>query len=654
MVASRPPFPIAYHLSSELLEETATTLLEEGEKALLQGDQKGLDLLEKASRMDPSSPSLHFRQGLALFEYGSYQNCVATLRKAAAKFHLATSLSPNFCEAWHLWASTLMFIAELTGRQQELLDAKAKIEKAALLAVDDSEVYWDGALIHLKLAEASGEIDDYFKAISYFEKSSTKQMPFEFWNEFGRAYLNISASLQDIRPVFKSITCYKQAITLCLTNFEGWLGLGRSLKKLYHHSHENDHYTQACDCFAAASQLKPELAEIWIERIAFMIDNSKQKKEASKLRAAIQKCEQAAALFSASPKTDAYLHLSSYWAIALATLGHLTNRIELIQEAERKIDETLELSDEDDPFLMYLYGRCLYALAHYYQDIDLFFQAIEEFQSSLSIDRTQLECWIWMGKTYAKVYECSDDVNPLEKALHFYSKALQMNNDPHLYIEVAALLIQLGQPSRAITYIEYLLQTYKSIAFDHPEWFYEYGIALDLQGDLTDDPSLFHKALEAFVNVLMFDPAHPTIHHRIGIVYCHLGDSLEDLDYVLRSLHHFKLASRTQEDDETLLMDWGLAWIQFALYGTDETVESIGFREAESKLMQAARLGSQHVFYQLACLYSLQGSFDLSLTYLQKSFAAKILPPLDELMDDEWLEGVRETPRFQEFLALLR
>lgn len=618
MVTSRSPFPISLNFSLDLREET--------ENAVLRGDEK------------------LFREGIALLDEGLRQNSVATLRKAEQKFHETTKLEPKLTEAWHAWARTLVLIASITSRHEELTLAKDKIETAVSLA--GPKVYWDAALIYQKIGDSSGEIDDLFKAISYFEKAASSATAHEFWNDFGKTYLGISEKLQDIRPVIKAIACYKQGINLSLSNCEGWLGLGRSLKKLYFFTHENDHYTQACDCFAAALQLNPHLPEVWLERIEFMINASLRKKESAKLRVAIEKCELA-------PTTP---RLLAYWAEALALLGNWTDNSELIQEAENKIDEALKQCEEEDLFLINQNGKCLYAFAGYYCDLDLYYQAIEEFQLSLSLDRTQLTCWIWMGVLQAKVYEYTEDVNALERAIHFYSKALQIKTDPHVYYEIAALLIQLGQEKdteepidQALTYLEYLLQTHKSIAFDHPEWFYQYGVALSCK----DDPSFHHRALEALVSTLMLSPNYPGIHHQIALIYCHLGDALDDVDYFYRSLHHYKLAARSHEEDETLLIDVAATWMQLSQRATDQGMEESCFKEAEQKLIQAARLGSQLAFYELAALYSLQGSFDLSLGYLHKAYASKNLPSLEDLMDDERLEGVRLFPQFQEFLALL-
>jgi tetratricopeptide (TPR) repeat protein len=587
-----------------------------------------------------------FRQGIALLEQGSKQNCVATLLKASNKFLEATTLNNNLSEAWCAWARTFISIASITGRHEEIHLAKEKIEKAVSLA--GQKMQWEAALVYFNIFEISGEIDDLSKSIDYFEKASKETLQHEFWNDFGKAYFSLSERLQDIRPVIQSISCYKQAIHLSLSNFDGWLGLARSLKKLYTFTGEKDHYTQAYDCFAACCQLKPEYPDVWLERIEFIIDVSRKNEDRSKLRVAIEKCKIA-------PATP---HILACWAEALALLGSWTDRVELIQEAETKIDEALKNCEEDDLFLINHNGKCLAALSEYYCDLDLTYQAIEEFQYSLSLDRTQHACWIWMGKLHAKVYDHTEDLVPLERAIRFYCKALQIKTDPHLYYETAALLTLLGQEKEtdepideAIGYFEYLLQNHKSIALDNPDWFFQYGVALSCKDE-------HHKALEMLVSTLMLSPNYPGIHHQIALVYCNLADAVDDLDYFQRSLHHFKLALRTQEENaqeenEYLLIDWARTWIHLSERATDQAMEENCFKEAEQKLIQAARLGSQLVFYELACLYSLQGSYDLSLTYLHRSHAAKELPDIDVIMDNEWLEGVRLSPQFQEFLALL-
>ncbi len=649
MVLNSTHSPLLYDFSNEQLEPSPAPL------------HKELALPEPSVRPNPESPELLYSEGLELFQEGSSQNCVATLRKAAKKLEQAATLDPLHCLAWHAWGLSFAYLSTLTGKTRDLEKAKNKIEKAALLTPKEyaAEIYWDAALIYQRLADISGELDDHYKSMAFFEKSAGtgEVLPYEFWNAFGKTAALLSEHLQDTHPILKSIACYKQAVNLFLSNTEGWLGLAKNLQKLYLFTQESNHFTQACDCYAAYLQLNPLHSEIWIERIAFMIEASRRKKDSSKLRTALEKCEQATIVVN---NKTARIHLQGLWAEALALLGSWTSQIDLIHESENKIDNALEDAEDDDPFLIYTYGKCLFSFASYYEDLDLYYQAIEEFQASISIDRTQLESWIWMGKTYAKIYECTEDVDPLEKALYFYSKALQIKSSPDLYYEIAALLIELGELQhnhehidKAFMYLDYLLQTYKAIRFEHPEWFYLYGIVLDIQGEINDEPALLRGALEAFVTTLMFDPHHPKIHHRMAIVYSHLGEALEDTDHFYKAIHHFKLAEVPEQENEALIIDCGLTWIHLALLASDSAIRENCFREAEQKLIQAAKLGNETVFYQLACLYSLQGYYEHSFSYLHKALATKSLPPRDELEEDDWLEGARLFPQFEELLALL-
>src|SRR3569832_564193 len=117
MVLGSTPSPRLFDLSTDRLGEAATTLHEEGEKASLQ---------------DPSSHELFYRQGVALFEYGSQKKCCSTLRRANQNFKQATDLHPLYCEAWHAWASSLVLLSTLSGNIDYLIDEQRKKKKKKL------------------------------------------------------------------------------------------------------------------------------------------------------------------------------------------------------------------------------------------------------------------------------------------------------------------------------------------------------------------------------------------------------------------------------------------------------------------------------------------------------------------------------------------
>jgi hypothetical protein len=75
--------------------------------------------------------------------------------------------------------------------------------------------------------------------------------------------------------------------------------------------------------------------------------------------------------------------------------------------------------------------------------------------------------------------------------------------------------------------------------------------------------------------------------------------------------------------------------------------------EAEKKLLQSGQLGNQQTYYHLACLHSLLQRMEESLRFLKQAHIADILPPIEDLLQDEWLENLRSTEAFSLFIAQL-
>ena len=122
-------------MSSELNPLAAIYLLQ-GEQALLQGDAQGLKLFEKALEIEPSHPELFYRQGLAIFEYGSTQGREKSLLLGAKKFKTAAHLAPHRSEIWHSWGSLLFLLGETFKESRFFLEAEEKLKKALELNQD--------------------------------------------------------------------------------------------------------------------------------------------------------------------------------------------------------------------------------------------------------------------------------------------------------------------------------------------------------------------------------------------------------------------------------------------------------------------------------------------------------------------------------------
>ncbi|HEX2579919.1 MAG TPA: hypothetical protein VHK67_05925 [Rhabdochlamydiaceae bacterium] len=655
MVLKYPYFQTVYG-------DDASSYLAQGELALLKGDLKGLAFFEKAAELEPYNAEVFYRQGLALFEHGSTEGREKALLLATKKFKTATQLNGNYFEAWQAWGNTLYLLGKTTKEHHYFQEAKEKLKKAVQVSQQISsdlhaELYWDSGKIWTEIALNSGEAVDFQTAIDSYQKAAgiPEQLPQEFWNDYGLACLEMADLVNDMRLIVKAIHCFKSGVALTPSSYEGWLQLARSMTLLYGHTHDEDHFNEAHECFSAAAHLRPYNLELWHKWALFLLDAGKRTQDPKRLRACLEKCQRGY-VFNAK---DA--ELIGTWAEALAALGQMTDRIDLLYEAQNKINEAMTLSEEENPSVWHSYAKTLLSLGVYFEDLDSFYQAIESFQEGISIDRTRHEDWYGIAEGYAKVGDADDDIDAFEKAVRFYGKAFDLKQVSTHYFDYGFALSRLGEMKddpellkRALSYFEYTLHSQKNGLYLHPEWLYHYAITLDLLGDWHEDQNAYQKSLEIFLQLLMIDPGFPCIHYRIGLAYSHLGEALGEMDYFYRAINHFRLALKQEEENEFAVLDWGITLIHIAQNTYDKDLAEQCHREAEAKLIQAARLGNLQAFYHLACLYSLLGQYDKSMQFIYKSHKVKSLPTFEELLDDDWLDGLRVTTSFQEFLTHLQ
>jgi tetratricopeptide (TPR) repeat protein len=642
-------------MSPENLDSAAWAFLCRGEEALSQGDPLGFELFEKASQMKPCSADVFLRQGLSLVTYGSAPGREKALLLASRKLKIAAHLAPNNSSIWHTWGTVLLLLGTTLKEHRYFVEAEEKLKKALALAEGDKifEIFHDLAKTWSHIANHSGEAIDLHKALEFFQKCAPKadSLATQFWSDYGSAYLTLGQLVCDPHLIESAIACFKQA--LCVTSFENWLMLAHGLQALFYHTHEEDHFVQADTAFATAAQFSPYNLDLLYEWALFRLEAGKAHQDMKKIHACIEKCRQSYILNVKQPL------LMAVWAEALSLLGEMTDQVELLHEAQNKITEAEQLDDSLQ--VCHAHAQCLYSWGNYFEDLDFYCQAIEKFQEGLSSDRTRHQDWAAIAKVYLTIADIDDDITACEKAIRFYAKAIDLKPTSHSYFEYAYALSRLGEMNKqpellrqSVRYFDYALQLQKNASYIYPTWLYNYGITLDYLGDRYEDEADLHKALELFFQVLMAEPDFPRIHYRIGVVYSHLGEATDDVDCFHHALHHLRLAYQHDDENDSALLEWGVALIHLAELSSDKEMAASYYQTAEFKLMQAARLGSQSVFYQLASLYSLLGQFEKAFEFIQKAYKAEVLPPVENIVEDEWLEPLRSTPLFQQFLAHLQ
>ncbi|MCI0382056.1 MAG: hypothetical protein L0207_03275 [Chlamydiae bacterium] len=643
------------------LEKDSDSLLFSGELKLLKGKfSEGITLFEQASQSDPSNPFLFYRQGLALFEYGSEEAKSKALFFATKKFKKALQLFPDFIEAKHALANALVEIGKIFEEQHYFIEAQEKYLQVIKLTEKEknyplSDLHWDFGVVWLHIFDYSEEAVDLQYALQNFEKATEygQSFPCDFWIDYGRTCMKLAQVIGDVRLYVKAIHYFKHAISQSDPSFESWNLLANSLASLYSLTHDEDHFSQANDCFAATANLRPNNSAVWFEWALFLAQSARRNKDLKRIRSAIEKCHHAYVRDQNNPQ------IIALWGASLALLGELTDRLDLINEGHNKISDALDLT-EDDPEIWYFYGLCLNSFGHYFTDFDYFYQAIEKFQVGLSIDRTHYTLWHALATTYTAVGILESDPEALEKSLKFYKKAINFYPSSYFIFDYAFSLSKVGELCQnqdfleeAVKKFEQTLSLQKNAIYLHPDWLFSYACTLDMLGDFYEDETYYSRAIEIFSHVLMIDPDFPQIHYCLSQSFCHLGELNGEAEFFYRSLHHLRLAHKHQGDDEQIALEWGIILMNIAEHCHDSSEMEQTYREAEQKLIHAAKLGNLQAYYYLGCLYSILKQYEKAMSFILKADAFKSLPLLDEILQDDWLDGLRSTVDFHQFLSHL-
>ncbi len=666
-----PPHPL---FSCEL----ASDFLSQGQTALADGNlPKALMDFDLALKHDRSANQC-YSQGLWLFAFGREKGKEKVLLMASKKFKLATALNPNFFDAWQAWGSLLCALGLNTQEHHYFKEAKEKFTEAlalcshhkgnekvgvansAPLSQDKKEqalsgLYWDLGIVLTQLAERSEEPCDWRQAIDAFQQALCfdDKLPSGFWHDFSHVCLRLADCTNALRFYLKGIESLRKAVNLNPKAFESWLLLACAFEKLYLRSHDKEHFLQADQCFSSSAQIEPKNPQTWFCWGKFLCESAKRTTDIKSLRLSIEKLSRASQIDPENPMIQAV------WAEALALAGDRTDRLDLIYDAEQKISECIEKCPHD-PDLWYSYGICMQALGHYFSDSDYYYQAIEKFQEGLSIDRTCERNWHAMGSTYALLGELEESTADLELSLRFFQKAIDLNPSTHYLFDYASTLWKLGERTQmqkwleeALSHFERLLQLQKNTAYEHPDWLFSYACTLDSLGDFYEEESYYLRAIEIFSHILMVDPDFKQVHHHLGLALSHLGELTNQPDCFYRSVYHYRLGWKNDEENADLLLDWATALINLATHSHHSLESDQFFKDAEQKIQAAIRLGNLYSYYPMACLFSLQGECEKGMHCLRLAKSSDALPPLDELLQEAWLDNVRSTGDFQEFFSQL-
>lgn len=638
--------------------------VKQGEHQLLQGDSKILDSFELAIKVAPHSPMVYYRQAMVYATQGQNIRC---LKAADAALNKATLLDPGFISAWHSWANILVRIGAFYDDAVYCHQADEKFAQAELLAAKEGKhiesLYWHWGVCWFHIGKHSGEAVDFFTSLAKFRQAEENGFSSsEFHNDYGNILVDLACLIGREELFIEAADHYEKATSLSPSNYESWLNLGCTYKRLYEFSGSRDYFHKADECLERAADINQDDPVIWLRWAELYVNVGKICRDIDRLHESFIKFEKSDALEPGNP------FVLLRWCEAQIVAASFSENLELLRAAEQKIAHILK-AIPSHPEAWHVYGLCLSEFGRYFADDKYYIQAIEKFKQGLLLKESHPLLLHGMALAYFAVSELTDDVEAIESSIQCFKdvEALGKRLFPQFLNDWGVSLMKLGEMTNDQNCIEEAACKFEEAINGRLdgsdaeeielEWLYNYGCAMDFLGDFHDEPVYYEKSVQVLTHVLKLDPDYIHARYNLALALSHLGELNSDVDCFHQAIDQFHEVILHDAEDEITWNDYGLALLNLAVLKTADPIHKEKskdyFEQAEIRLQHSVRLGSLQAYYNLACLYAQTNNPSAAIHYLEKAEHCNALPPPDDVIHDEWLDALRDQPAYRQFISRL-
>jgi tetratricopeptide (TPR) repeat protein len=634
-----------------------------GEEELEKGEASPVTSFELSKKLCPSNSELLLEQAIAYALHGSnIDNLILACRTAEQ----ACTADSDCYQALTVWANAMVELGVKKEEPDYFYEANDKYRQVSLNSRfqknPEPHFYWYWGVCWHYIAKQSGEAGDFVEAISKYQKAEALKLTGTmFWNDYGNALVDLACLVSREDLLTKASNLYQKVVDSSPSFFEGWFNLACTDQRLWQLKGEDRYFYTAHKSFDQASKLNPDEASLWFKWAEHLSKTGKDKQNPKLLEASLDK------FLKANTLLPDHAPILSNWAETQMLIGVFKERLDYLKWAEVIIQRCLELEPENNAYWV-VYGRCLIELGRYFEDAAYFNQAIEKFKYGISLHKSNPDLWYGLASAHHILGEIKDNAALVENSVKYYSRATEFegNMPPAFWNEWGVALMRMGEMTQDKRWVEAASEKFEqSIRLYHlrhnprtinPDWLYNYGCSLDFLGDFSDDEKYYERAIKVLSQTLAVDADHYHAKYHLAMAFSHLGELVSDVDCFQKSLEIFQEVLMRDPEDDTAWNEWGIALINLAELVHDP-VHSLYterlMKEAEEKFIRAGSLGNEAAYYNLACLYSLQGNYQAAMHYIERAELAGALPPLEELIHDEWLRDLRSTNGFQQFLKHL-
>ncbi|MDF2577153.1 MAG: hypothetical protein K0S74_637 [Chlamydiales bacterium] len=627
------------------------------------------EILERAFAIMPDAFDLVYRQSLIGLEQGKKANQNNLLLLARQRIQHAVKLEPTNIHAWATYAKILLCLVSRTQQPEYFEEVQAALSEAKKLAIGNEDllvlVKSLQATYYFYSAQVSEEPIDYIQALEIYNSIETQIGPdANFLIDYTRCIMALYNLVGSIGYLQKAAVIGKKIAYHYPQVAKYWYEIGLIYQQYYRMTEEHLYFQIADESFKKAEELGENSLELWLNWGILHFDLAQQKETIEILDSSVRKLSLAAQFSPHEPQVIAA------YTQAISLMGTLCDSLEFLNQAKLKIQTAVEAYPTDS-YISYAYATCLAAWGEYFSEDEFYFDAVEILKQALNVPvkNTQIHSKLWyqLGNLYYGIGDMLNDSYYIEQAIISYQRAVSLERDrAKIWTNWGVALAKMGQLTLEKCYFELAIERFQHVIYTlcageenaDLETLYQYGSVLDLLGDFDqDEEDHYNLAVGVLERVVEQDPEHLQARHSLALALFHRGEvTAEIVDFQDAAEHFQKLAELNPEDD-VLWHDWGVTLLHLAAF-VDDTSHTFNFEQvvidAESKLLEAAKLGNIYVFYHLACLYALKEQYEDAIKWLTHADHYEALPSIDELMSDDWLEDLRETDLFRNFIAHLK
>lgn len=605
---------------------------------------------------------LFFEQGEHLLESA---NEPSVMKRAYSAFEKCLRLDISSGKSWIKFAEAHLKLALLQHDQALLIKSNELFAHADYLYKSRGcslplEVLWDWGICLYWIAKESEEAVDFKYAIDkYREAYDGGLIHSDFFYDYGLALGEMGVLVGKLELLAESALFLEKSIHENGDNPSCWLRLACAYKILFFLTGDVAFFEKADQSFVAAARLNLSSSssfELWLNWGQLLSFEGKMTNDAELLSDAMEK------LLQADLENPNDVIVAIVMGDTLTHLGVLEERLDWLKEAQEKLEETCKSAPDNLDALCHL-SHCLAHIGKYLSDVSYINQAIEKSQMALSQDQKAYHLWHSLAMSYFILAEVTGDPALYDKVAKFCAQAIHLGGDlPGYWNDWGVALMRLGELTNESQHIAEAIEKFegaihcfnrKSSGSPDPDWFYNYGCALDWLGDYDLNPQYFERAIAILSRLLDQYPHLYHIQYNLALSFYHLGDAIGDVEILEKAITHFESYLQAEPEDDGAFADLGLTYLTLGDILQEEISNprsSEAFLKAGHYLSHAIALGNTRANYYLACLHALNDNSKEAFQFLERAKIQGSLPTFDDLKHDEWLDSLRHLPEFEKFL----